>query len=53
MPKNWEAREKKLKTRKEAMKVNSRGLLTVILPVIVKKGKEAERSGQRASGRHQ
>ena len=42
MPKNWEAREKKLKRRKDAMKVNSRGLITVILPTLAKKGKEAE-----------
>lgn len=42
MPKNWEAREKKLKRRKDAMRVNSRGLITVILPTIAKKGKEAK-----------
>lgn len=42
MPKNYEAREKKLARRKEAMKVNSRGLLTVIQPIIIKKGKEAK-----------
>jgi hypothetical protein len=38
MPRNYEQRERKLKRRKDAMKVNSRGLLTVILPVIAKKG---------------
>ena len=43
MPKNWEARDKKLARRKDAMKVNSRGLLTVIQPIIVKKGREAKR----------
>ncbi len=42
MPKNWEAREKKLRRRKDAMRVNSRGLITVILPTLAKKGKEAE-----------
>lgn len=39
MPKNYEQREKKLAKRKSAMKVNSRGLITVIMPVIAKKGK--------------
>lgn len=41
MPRNYEAREKKLEKRKSAMKVNSRGLMTVIMPTIVKRGKEA------------
>lgn len=44
MPKNFEQREKKLAKRKSAMKVNSRGLLTVILPAIAKKGKESKRA---------
>lgn len=43
MPKNYEQREKKLKKRKEAMKVNARGLITVTLPIIAKKAKEAEK----------
>lgn len=42
MPKNYEAREMKLKRRKNAMKVNARGLLTVIQPLIAKKGREAK-----------
>ncbi len=42
MPRNWEQREKKLNRRKTAMKVNSRGLITVIQPVIAKKGKQAK-----------
>lgn len=42
MPKNWEQREKKLARRKDAMKVNSRGLITVIQPIIAKKGREAK-----------
>lgn len=47
MPKNFESREKKLKRRKATMKMNSRGLLTVILRVIAKKGKEAEDRGKK------
>ena len=47
MPKNYTQREKKLKARKDAMKVNSRGLLTVILPVIAKKGKEDSGTARR------
>lgn len=43
MPKNYEQRDEKLAKRKSAMKVNSRGLLTVIQPLIIKKGKEARR----------
>ncbi len=42
MPKNYESREKKLKARKSAMKMNGRGLITVTLNVIVKKAKEAK-----------
>lgn len=42
MPKNYEQRDAKLAKRKGAMKVNSRGLISVILPVIAKKGKEAQ-----------
>jgi hypothetical protein len=42
MPKNWEQREKKLSRRKDAMKVNSRGLITVIQPIIAKKGRAAK-----------
>lgn len=42
MPKNWEQRDKKLARRKDAMKVNSRGLITVIQPIIAKKGREAK-----------
>lgn len=38
MPKNYEARDKKLSKRKK-MPVNSRGLITVILPVLSKKAK--------------
>lgn len=44
MPKNYEQRDNKLAKRKDAMKVNSRGLISVILPVIAKKGKEAQSS---------
>lgn len=40
MPKNYEARDAKLAKRKNAMKVNSRGLLTVTLPTIAKKGRK-------------
>lgn len=40
MPKNYEARDAKLAKRKGAMKVNSRGLLTVTLPTIAKKGRQ-------------
>jgi hypothetical protein len=39
MPKNYENRDKKLKKRKNEMKVNSRGLITVILPLLGKKSK--------------
>ena len=42
MPKNYEARDAKLAKRKNAMKVNARGLLTVTLPLIAKKAKEAD-----------
>lgn len=47
MPKNWEQREKKLARRKDAMKVNSRGLITVIQPIIAKKGREAKEKHER------
>lgn len=43
MPKNYERRERKLAKRRNGMKVNSRGLITVIQPLIIKKGKEAQR----------
>jgi hypothetical protein len=43
VPTNWQDREKKLDKRKNAMKVNSRGLLTVIMPTIAKKGKPAKK----------
>lgn len=46
MPKNYEAREKKLKARKGAMKMNSRGLITVTIQVIAKKGKAAKKNAR-------
>lgn len=39
MPKNYEQREQKLNKRKNGMKVNARGLITVILPILGKKAK--------------
>ena len=39
MPKNYEQRDKKLKSRKDIMKMNSKGLITVILPLLGKKAK--------------
>jgi hypothetical protein len=42
MPKNYKQRDSKLSKRKNAMKVNSRGLITVTLPIIAKKAKEAK-----------
>lgn len=47
MPKNYEQREKKLKARKGAMKMNSRGLITVTIQVIAKKAKAAEKKNAR------
>lgn len=46
MPKNYEQRDKKLAKRKNAMKVNSRGLLTVTLPTIAKKGRNHDAKRQ-------
>ncbi len=37
MPKNYENREQKLQSRKNEMKMNSRGLITVTLPILAKK----------------
>lgn len=42
MPKNYENREKKLKSKKDQMKVNSRGLITVTLPLLGKKAKKTK-----------
>lgn len=43
MPKNWEAREKKLDRRKTGMIVSNRSLKSVILPVIAKKAQPKEK----------
>jgi hypothetical protein len=42
MPKNWEAREKKLQRRKTGMVVTNRSIKSVILPVIAKKAQAAK-----------
>lgn len=44
MPTNWQARENKLDRRRNAMKVNGRSIVTVLMPVIAKKGREASAS---------
>lgn len=46
MPKNWQAREKKLEKRKHGMIVTNRSLKSVILPVIAKKATEAKKKGK-------
>lgn len=46
MPKNWEAREKKLDRRKTGMIVSNRSMKSVILPVIAKKAQAAEKKGK-------
>jgi hypothetical protein len=43
MPKNWEARQKKLAARRGAMPMNGRGLITVTLPTLAKKSKKVKR----------
>lgn len=42
MPKNYQNRERKLKAKKQAMKMNGRGLITVTIQIIAKKAKEAK-----------
>jgi hypothetical protein len=43
MPKNWQAREKKLDRRKNGMIVSNRSMKSVILPVIAKKATEGKK----------
>ena len=42
MPKNYEQREQKLNNRKNQMKMNSRHLITVILPLLGKRTRESK-----------
>lgn len=46
MPKNWQAREKKLDKRKNGMIVSNRSIKSVVLPVIAKKAQAAEKKGK-------
>jgi hypothetical protein len=39
----WERRERKLKRRREGMKVSGVGLKKVLLPLLEKRAKQAER----------
>jgi hypothetical protein len=43
MPKNWEAREKKLDKRKHGMVVTNRSMKTVILPMLGKRAEQAKK----------
>jgi hypothetical protein len=43
MPKNWEAREKKLAKKKTGMVVSNRSIKTVILPMIGKRAEQAQK----------
>lgn len=38
----WERRERKLQKRRHGMRVSNRSLRDVILPAIIKRGREAE-----------
>ncbi len=45
----WERRERKLKRRRQGMKVSGQGLKKVLLPIIARKAEEAKRAAAKKS----
>lgn len=46
MEQRWLRRERKLRKRREGMRVSGQGLKKVLLPVIARKAEEAKRAAQ-------
>lgn len=49
----WERRERKLKKRRERMRLHGQGLKKVVLPIIARKAEEAKKRAAQGKGRPQ